>query len=354
MDYEKRYEKLVDAVKVLRDNNPSDEGIQNWVNDNVPELKESEGEKIRKWLIAQLELKSDINNQRDLELMILKAIAWLEKQGEVDNPHNYLYGERKSVDKVKPKFKVGDWVVDDYGLIWKIGGILKQFYLLEGVGGGESRPTIERVDKTYHLWSLKDAKDGDVLVASDDSVFIYAGSTDIHAQFYIALTKYGDFNTKGGNWEDKNCVKPATKEQRDLLFQKMKEAGYEWDAKNKELNKIEDEPVTIIPKFKVGDIIRHKKQGFTCKITAVDTEYRLSECNGTHLPFDCQDYYELVDENPAWSEEDEENLNQLHKLIVKKAYEEYEIDTEDETLWGKHAILDNWLKSLKERIKGGH
>ena len=31
-----------------------------------------------------------------------------------------------------------------------------------------------------------------------------------------------------------NC-KPATKEQRDLLFQKMKEAGYEWDADKKEL-----------------------------------------------------------------------------------------------------------------------
>ena len=32
---------------------------------------------------------------------------------------------------------------------------------------------------------------------------------------------------------------PATKEQRDLLFSKMKEAGYEWDSKKKELKKIE-------------------------------------------------------------------------------------------------------------------
>ena len=47
-----------------------------------PELKESEDEKIRKWLITQLELKSDVNNPHDLELMILKSIAWLEKQGE--------------------------------------------------------------------------------------------------------------------------------------------------------------------------------------------------------------------------------------------------------------------------------
>ena len=33
-------------------------------------------------------------------------------------------------------------------------------------------------------------------------------------------------------------VQPATKEQRDLLFSKMKEAGYEWDADKKELKKI--------------------------------------------------------------------------------------------------------------------
>ena len=32
---------------------------------------------------------------------------------------------------------------------------------------------------------------------------------------------------------------PATREQRDLFFQKMKEAGYEWNAKKKELKKIE-------------------------------------------------------------------------------------------------------------------
>ena len=31
---------------------------------------------------------------------------------------------------------------------------------------------------------------------------------------------------------------PATKEQRDFLFQKMHEAGYEWDADKKELKSI--------------------------------------------------------------------------------------------------------------------
>ena len=39
-------------------------------------------------------------------------------------------------------------------------------------------------------------------------------------------------------WTDNIDVKPATKEQRDLLFSKMKEAGYEWDSEKKELKMI--------------------------------------------------------------------------------------------------------------------
>ena len=43
-------------------------------------------------------------------------------------------------------------------------------------------------------------------------------------------------------WDNNNKVYPATKEQRDFLFQKMKEAGYEWDDDEKELKKIEQKP----------------------------------------------------------------------------------------------------------------
>ena len=33
-------------------------------------------------------------------------------------------------------------------------------------------------------------------------------------------------------------VYPATKEQRDLFFKKMHEAGFEWDAERKQLKKL--------------------------------------------------------------------------------------------------------------------
>ena len=76
MNYKKKYNKLVEAIKVLQETNPSDEGIHNWVNDNVPELHKSEDEKIRKGLITMLSQDRELHS---------KEIAWLEKQGEHAN-----------------------------------------------------------------------------------------------------------------------------------------------------------------------------------------------------------------------------------------------------------------------------
>lgn len=78
MDYEKKYRDLVEAVKKLQEANPSDEGIQNWVNDNVPELKESEDERTRKDIIHFVQ--SRLAGFPECE----RFVAWLEKQG--DNP----------------------------------------------------------------------------------------------------------------------------------------------------------------------------------------------------------------------------------------------------------------------------
>ena len=85
MDYEKKYRDLVEAVKKLQEANPSDEGIQNWVNDNVPELKESEDERTRKDIIHFVQ--SRLAGFPECE----RFVAWLEKQ-----------------DGQKPKWKQSD------------------------------------------------------------------------------------------------------------------------------------------------------------------------------------------------------------------------------------------------------
>lgn len=85
MDYKEKYNKLVEAIKVLQEANPSDKGIQNWVNDNVPALRESE-EWIRNELISLVRLDGWHPMEWTQEKKN-KMIAWLEKQGQ--KPFNY-------------------------------------------------------------------------------------------------------------------------------------------------------------------------------------------------------------------------------------------------------------------------
>ena len=75
-----RYDKAIEIARYYYNDRAMPIGTNFKIERMFPELIENEDEKIRKWLIAQLELKSDANNSRELELMILKSIAWLEKQ----------------------------------------------------------------------------------------------------------------------------------------------------------------------------------------------------------------------------------------------------------------------------------
>ena len=83
MDYKEKYNKLVEAIKVLQETNPTDEGIQNWVNDNVPELHESESwdEKIRKELIKVFSNREKyLIDQSFGDITVSEVLTWLEKQ----------------------------------------------------------------------------------------------------------------------------------------------------------------------------------------------------------------------------------------------------------------------------------
>ena len=84
MDYEKKYRDLIEAVKELQEANPSDEGIQKWVEDNVPQLAKSKDEKIRKYLIILLQHFCKGYRVPGLEFPISfkDMLIWLENQGE--------------------------------------------------------------------------------------------------------------------------------------------------------------------------------------------------------------------------------------------------------------------------------
>ncbi len=99
----------------------------------------------------------------------------------------------------------------------------------------------------FHPWDIKDAKDGDVLVCIGKYgqeigiVKKYVGKyggCDKCFETYCFVDWEGRFRL--GEYMGSKEIYPATKEQCDFLFQKMKEAGYEWNSDKKELHKIEE------------------------------------------------------------------------------------------------------------------
>ena len=150
----------------------------------------------------------------------------------------------KPIDKVEPKFNLYDWVVTDKGDTVQIGAFNNGYYTM--YNGMDFN--MSYVDKCWHRWTIEDAKDGDVLCYKDEislykhdiknctkqepnfGGFVYYCCYD--GKRFIVDSLYSLIE------QDKMDIHPATKEQHDNLFQKMKEAGYKWDKDKKELIKL--------------------------------------------------------------------------------------------------------------------
>ena len=152
-----------------------------------------------------------------------------------------VFSEQNHTDKIKPKFHVGDWIVNN-GHSYLIATIEDDRYLFE-IGGYTHEQLnweyIKNADKKYHLWTIQDAKPGDVLNANGAS-FIYKKYDKDRVYSYCGINLADEFIKADDidTWVNNSKVYPATKEQCDYLFKKMHEAGYEWDAEKKELKKI--------------------------------------------------------------------------------------------------------------------
>ena len=198
-----------------------------------PELKESEDEVMRAMAIKAVHAPEAQSCIKSWGINPDDVIAWLEKQGE-----------QKPTDKVEPKFRTGDWVVC-YSDIDRVKRVTDRFYHFESGDYG----LIKDIDKDYHLWTIQDAKDGDVL-AYKDEISIYKhdikNCTKEGTNFggFVYHCCYDDkrFITDSLyslTEKDKKDIYPATKEQHDILIKAMADAGYEWDVKKKELKKQE-------------------------------------------------------------------------------------------------------------------
>ena len=189
--------------------------------------------------------------------------------------------KQKSTDKVKPKFHEGDWIVQENIGTYKVIEVCKSWYEVIDV---EDNHYSIAFDKEYmcHFWTIQDAKEGDILVASNGSLFIFAKIKDNSAYYHFSLSKNGSKEISDGkhSWETAKYCYPANKKERELLFKEIEEAGYEWDDNKKELKKIEQKPVDRVkPKFRVGDTMRTQQEasdGITDGlpvVVSIDEEY---------------------------------------------------------------------------------
>ena len=191
-------------------------------------------------------------------------------------------GEQKPAAEVKPKFKAGDWIIrsaEGFKHNTYLVTEVKDYYGCEDLNGRRVTFTFNDVHKNFKLWDISDAKDGDVLV-DNYAIIIFRkiGNyvLDDVVDFYICYSFEKGIIIQRHNLHcgfiDSIFFKPATKEQRDMFFQKMHEAGYEWDFKVKELNKIEKKPADKAqPKFKVGDWITNSIE--KVQIIGYDIDY---------------------------------------------------------------------------------
>ena len=284
---------------------------------------------------------------------IFKKMTWLEKQGEHKqdpcehckdrclNCHNFPCIDKRTFEqgksaleaikeekvdnanKVEPKFREGDWVVHNKAnFVFKVVSVGSNSY--EVVNRENYKKTISfDNDVNYHRWTIQDAKDGNVLY--------YRGEISLYKHDIKNCTKqeatFGGFvyhccydgkrfiinSLYSLTEQDKMDIHPATKEQRDILFQKMHEAGYEWDDKKKELKKIE---------FNPNDLIEESYQQ------------------------QADDLIAMITEKPAWSEEDEKILG-----ILIDGFEDY---SEPGAEWWKGLKVREcikWFKSLKYKVQ---
>lgn len=135
--------------------------------------------------------------------------------------------------------------------------------------------------------------DGDIVFYNDTVAIFKEWGDETLFRTYVA---------KGLNCEDligintplfgksiRKEIRFATEKEKEQLFQAIKDHGYKWNVKTKTLETL------IVPKFKVGDIIRHQRDLSKPKniITEIrDIDYVLD--NEMSLPFTCQESYELV------------------------------------------------------------
>lgn len=291
-DYKKKYEDALERASRMCAM-PIDKATMEYV---FPELKEDNDERIRKAIIAHMHIVKSVNGVDVSEILawlekvkdfdkqleeayknsdevqykrgyddgylegIVNAKKELEKQGEMDiemdiekpitigkrravsgklkelidnkDPKSIEETKKKMLEETKTqKFKVGDWVVYECG---EDSATLQIKNIVYGTYEFTDDSTLNVVDEdSLRLWSIKDAKDGDVLQLGKVTAIFKKYIGDGNCKCYCSVYD-GEFEIPNtdNSYGCHNAI-PATKEQRNNLFKAMTDKGYTFDFEKK-------------------------------------------------------------------------------------------------------------------------
>lgn len=161
--------------------------------------------------------------------------------------------------KNNPKFKVGDWIISSVlGIAHVIGVNDSNEYQLEYIDGKQKFSSIDYVNYAYNKWTIKDAKDGDVIQLGQIIVIFKKYIGEEKCICYCSFCKDVGFEIPIEDGEDNvyGCYNatPAIRKYCDYLMNAMNNAGYKWDVEDKELKKLvlnRFDPDTLQPFDKV-------------------------------------------------------------------------------------------------------
>lgn len=242
-----------------------------------------------------------------------KVYRYMKKKLEPNGSKPAMESQKESAannSKIKPKFKEGSYAVSD---IDKKARLVSEvhcdetncYYLINGLVYD-----IVAYDKLHHNWTIDDAHTGDILVASDNSVFIFNGIKDNHALYYAAMTMDGFVQISDGMhaWEDVQGCHPATSKQCQLLFELMYRIGYTWDETAKmPIKSSTDTRSACKALCNIGDWLA-SKQHYALKIIGITTDEYITSENSDGEEIESSEEIEFVDRNyHIWTIDDARN-----------------------------------------------
>ncbi len=249
------------------------------------------------------------------------------------------------------KFKVGDWIVNKQGEIAHVDSVKEDKYgtlryYIKFTNGAYTDPMPCFIDEEFHVFTIKDAKAGDVLYSPCCKIlFIFKNNKTCYVGYNLQYQP-GGFVVNSPICIPSDSI-PANKEQCDVLKKAITDAGYKWDAGRKHLEKfvIADGKREIGKCFTDIDMmLKENKRGSgdnvlsAIKMALTDVEEkRFSDFNTTLK--ECLEWIE-THKSSDWTRDDEQYL-----LVCKNALAKYQ--TTDK--WDA-SIISQWLEN---RLKCG-